>query len=109
MALCNEIWSLVQYHRWECFCTFPKENVVIPLVQEFYVTPREDETQRPHCVMWKKVIVRVKEVPFSPKKICKFFDVPYYDSDYLENIDLMGYQDVDMETIVKYLTGNRGE
>ncbi|MBA0765196.1 hypothetical protein Gotri_014445 [Gossypium trilobum] len=55
MILCKEIWSIVQYHRWERFCLIPKENVVISIVQEFYVALRDEETKRPHSVRWEMV------------------------------------------------------
>ncbi|MBA0717480.1 hypothetical protein Golax_005294 [Gossypium laxum] len=109
MVLSNEIWSLVRHHRWEHFCTIPKENDVIPLVQEFYAAIRDEETRRPHGVMCKIVMVRGMDVPFSSKKICKYYDAPYYDSYFLENIDLIGFQDIDTNSIAKYLTEYLGE
>ncbi|MBA0681881.1 hypothetical protein Goari_023653 [Gossypium aridum] len=68
MILCKEIWSIVWYHRWEPFCLIPKENVVIPIVQEFYVALRDEETRRPHSVRWEMVTVWGKDVSFTPKK-----------------------------------------
>lgn len=59
--------------------------------------------------MWKTVTIRGKDVSFSPKKICKYYDPNYYESDFLQNVGLMGFKDIHMESIVKYLTKNRGE
>lgn len=35
MIVCKEILPIVWYHRWECFWTFLKETVVIPILQNF--------------------------------------------------------------------------
>ncbi|MBA0585656.1 hypothetical protein Gorai_016424 [Gossypium raimondii] len=109
MILCKEIWSIVRYHRWERFCLIPKENVVIPIVQEFYVALRDEETKRPHSVRWESVTVWGKDVSFTPKAICEFYDAPYYETDFLESTYLLNFDDMDMDSIIKYLTENRGE
>ncbi|MBA0810985.1 hypothetical protein Gohar_002925 [Gossypium harknessii] len=101
--------SLVRYNRWERFHMTLKENVVIPLVHELYATLRDKETRRPHGVQWKLLMVRGKDVPFTPKTICEFYDAPYYGTNFLENIDLDKFEDINMKSIVKYLTGNHGE
>ncbi|KAK5771298.1 hypothetical protein PVK06_047492 [Gossypium arboreum] len=44
MILCREIWTLVQYHRWECFCVTPKDFVVVQVVQELYASLRDQES-----------------------------------------------------------------
>ncbi|MBA0798047.1 hypothetical protein Gohar_008684 [Gossypium harknessii] len=109
MILCKEIWSIVQYHRWERFCLIPKENVVIPIVQEFYIALRDEETRRPHSVRWEMVTVWGKDVSFTPKAICEFYDAPYYETNFLESTYLINFDDTDMDSIIKYLTENRGE
>lgn len=32
----NEIWDDVCFHKWDDFCIFPKQPVVVPVVLEFY-------------------------------------------------------------------------
>ncbi|MBA0710916.1 hypothetical protein Golax_010168 [Gossypium laxum] len=109
MILCKEIWSIVRYHRWEPFCLIPKENVVIPIVQEFYVPLRDEETRRPHSVRWEMVTVWGKDVSFTPKAICEFYDAPYYEMNFLESTYLINFDNIDMDSIIKYLIENRGE
>ncbi|MBA0798362.1 hypothetical protein Gohar_008955 [Gossypium harknessii] len=58
MVLCKEIRSLVRYHRWEHFCVMPKENEVIPIIQEFYVALRDQEARRPYKAIWETVTIR---------------------------------------------------
>ncbi|KAK5770927.1 hypothetical protein PVK06_047091 [Gossypium arboreum] len=61
MILYKEIWLLVWYHRWERFCVTPKENAVIPIVQEFYAIFRDQETRRLYAAIWETIIERRKE------------------------------------------------
>ncbi|KAG8489241.1 hypothetical protein CXB51_017257 [Gossypium anomalum] len=109
MVLCKEIWSLVYYHRWERFCIILKKNTIIPIVQEFYTVLKDEGTQRPYGFMWETVTVRGKDVSLTPRAICEFYDAPYYESDFLKNIDLINFNDIDMDSIVKYLIENRSE
>ncbi|MBA0838033.1 hypothetical protein Goarm_010131, partial [Gossypium armourianum] len=60
--------TLKRYHRWEHFRTVPKENIVIPLVQEFYAALRDEETRRPFGVMWKMVTVQDMHRAMDPSK-----------------------------------------
>ncbi|MBA0555903.1 hypothetical protein Golob_026052 [Gossypium lobatum] len=109
MILCKEIWSIVRYHKWEPFCVIQKENVVILIFQEFYVALRDEETKRPHSVRWKMVTVWGKDVSFTLKAICEFYDAPYYEMNFLESTYLINFDDIDMDSIIKYLIENRGE
>ncbi|MBA0876833.1 hypothetical protein Goshw_012885, partial [Gossypium schwendimanii] len=43
------------------------------------------------------------------KATCRFYDSPFYMSDFLENTDLTLYKDINMDNIVNYLTKGRGE
>ncbi|MBA0791072.1 hypothetical protein Gohar_015672 [Gossypium harknessii] len=61
MALCKEIWTLVKYHRWERFCVTPKENTVIPVVQEFYASFRDQEMRKMQGEIWDTITVRGEE------------------------------------------------
>ncbi|MBA0694248.1 hypothetical protein Goari_004564 [Gossypium aridum] len=60
MVLCQEVWPLVRYHRWEHFCMIPKESAVVPIVQEFYESLRDQESKRTEG-SWETVLVRGKE------------------------------------------------
>ncbi|MBA0573508.1 hypothetical protein Golob_000780, partial [Gossypium lobatum] len=62
MILCKEIWPLVGYHRWEHFWTIPKNNVVVPFVQEFYASLQYQEFRNAKSHMWELVPVRREEV-----------------------------------------------
>ncbi|MBA0828068.1 hypothetical protein Goarm_012792 [Gossypium armourianum] len=55
------------------------------------------------------VTVWGKDVSFTPKAICEFYDTPYYETDFLESTYLINFDDIDMDSIIKYLTENRGE
>ncbi|MBA0729387.1 hypothetical protein Golax_020570 [Gossypium laxum] len=62
MILCKEIWALVRYHRWECFCVTEKENIIIPIVQEFYASFRDQESRRPFDnEIWENVTINGKK------------------------------------------------
>ncbi|MBA0755148.1 hypothetical protein Gogos_021862 [Gossypium gossypioides] len=43
--LCKKICPLVRYHRWERFWTISEDNVVVPTVQEFYTSLRDNESR----------------------------------------------------------------
>ncbi|KAH1097621.1 hypothetical protein J1N35_014542, partial [Gossypium stocksii] len=58
MVFCKEIRPLVQYHRWEHFCVTPNKNVVLPIIQEFYVALRDQKARRPYKAIWEIVTIR---------------------------------------------------
>ncbi|MFQ6649944.1 hypothetical protein Gotur_023121 [Gossypium turneri] len=62
MILCKEICPLVGYHRWEHFRTIPKNNVVVPFVQEFYASLQDQEFRNAESHMWELAPVRREEV-----------------------------------------------
>lgn len=51
MVLVKEIWMLVHYHQWERFYVTLKENVIIPVVQEFYASFRDQESRRSYSAI----------------------------------------------------------
>ncbi|MBA0765354.1 hypothetical protein Gotri_014567 [Gossypium trilobum] len=83
-----------------------QETVVNLVVQEFYASFRDQEIRK--RLSWDTVTVRGKEVSITPRKICEFYDVPFYSKDFLNNIDLDKLEDIDMEDVIKYLTQDRG-
>lgn len=50
---------------------------------------------------WDIIMVQVEEVPLSPREICEFYDIPYYEKDILDSIDLNTFESIDMEDVVK--------
>lgn len=64
--------DLVRYHQWEQFCT-PTGNVVVPTVQEFFASLKNDMIKRGTS---RKVIVRGKEIPILLEDIYEYYNVP---------------------------------
>ncbi|MBA0552065.1 hypothetical protein Golob_022907 [Gossypium lobatum] len=59
--------------------------------------------------VWLKIVtVRGNDVPFTLEEIWVFYDATLYEIEFLENTDLT-FEVMDMESIIKYLTENRGE
>ncbi|MBA0755156.1 hypothetical protein Gogos_020471 [Gossypium gossypioides] len=102
--LCWEIWTLAQYNKWESFCVTPKDSVVVSVVQEFYASFRDEESRRPKGAKWERIPVRGKEVLVTLRAICEFHNAPYYESNFLEEIDLEYFRDTNMDNIINYLT-----
>lgn len=46
--------------------------------------------------------VRGEEVPLTPREICEFYDVSYYENDFLDSTGLDRFRD--MDDVMKYLT-----
>ncbi|MBA0786824.1 hypothetical protein Gotri_006836 [Gossypium trilobum] len=44
-----------------------KEKEIIPVVQEFYTSLRDQEARRPYEAIWETILVRGKEVPVTPR------------------------------------------
>ncbi|MBA0797970.1 hypothetical protein Gohar_008612 [Gossypium harknessii] len=106
MLLCKEIWELVRYHRWERFSVIPKEPAVVPVVQEFYASFRDQESRRPYDIVWETITVSGKEVRVTPREIYEFYYVPYYEYDFLGNTDLTYFKDMDMDNIERITRNN---
>ncbi|MBA0839369.1 hypothetical protein Goarm_005105 [Gossypium armourianum] len=70
MVLCKEIWPLIKYHRWELFRMIPKDNVVVPVVQEFYTSLRDQESRNTEGCMWDMASVSMTstEHPLKPSR-----------------------------------------
>ncbi|MFQ6642532.1 hypothetical protein Gotur_017511 [Gossypium turneri] len=45
-----------------------------------------------------------EEVPITHREICEFYDVPFYDKDFLSSTDLDKFENINMEDVIKYLT-----
>ncbi|MBA0553934.1 hypothetical protein Golob_013073, partial [Gossypium lobatum] len=72
MVLCKEIWPLVRYHKWEHFLMIPKNNVVVPIIQEFYASLHDQESRNIEGRMWDM-------------------------NDFIDEIDLEYFRDMDMD------------
>lgn len=48
------------------------------------------------------------EVCVTLQEIFELYDIPYYEDDFLDEIDLNTFQNIDMNDIVKYLNDGRG-
>lgn len=48
------------------------------------------------------------ELPLTPYVIFEFYDTPYYESDFLPNTDLEKLENIDMDSVIKYLSQDRG-
>ncbi|MBA0860762.1 hypothetical protein Goshw_020986, partial [Gossypium schwendimanii] len=86
-----------------------KENAVVPIIQEFYASLWDQEFRNTEGHMWDMVLVRGKEVRVSLQIICNIYNVLYYDNDFIDEIDLEYFPDIDMDSIINFLTGERGE
>lgn len=106
MVQCKEVWNLVWYLRREQFCVTPIGTVVTPIVQEFYASLTDHIIGGGYGIESTKVIVREEVLIFS-KEICEFYNIPYYEEDYVENINFNMLGNVDMEDVIKFLTQGR--
>ncbi|MBA0787303.1 hypothetical protein Gotri_024881 [Gossypium trilobum] len=107
MILCKETWVLVRYHRWERFCITLKKPTIISVVQEFYASFRYQESRRSCDAIWETIMVMGKKMHVTPREICEFYNVPYYETDFLNNTNLTNFKDIDMDNIANYLTEGR--
>ncbi|KAL1078387.1 hypothetical protein V6Z11_D10G156900 [Gossypium hirsutum] len=48
-------------------------------------------------------------VQVTPRIICDLYNVPYYENDFIDEIDLEYFRDIDMDNIINFLTKGRGE
>ncbi|MBA0733151.1 hypothetical protein Gogos_017190 [Gossypium gossypioides] len=104
VIICTKIWLLVRYHRWERFWMIPKDIAVVPIVQEFYASLRDQEFRSTKGHIWETVHVEV-----TPRIICDFYNSPCYEKDFIDEIDLEYFQDIDVDNIINFLTEGRGE
>ncbi|MBA0699214.1 hypothetical protein Goari_000869, partial [Gossypium aridum] len=66
----------------------PKENVMVPIVQEFYASLRDHESRNTEGCMWDMVLVQGKEMRVTPRIIWDFYNAPYYENDFIDESDL---------------------
>ncbi|KAG4192514.1 hypothetical protein ERO13_A07G158305v2 [Gossypium hirsutum] len=90
ISACDEIWDLVQYH------------LVDVIVYEFYVALKDRKNHRQGETI-TQVTIQGKEVLTAPLEIYQFYDALYYSHDYLENINLFTFDNLDMEGIINCL------
>ncbi|KAK5842570.1 hypothetical protein PVK06_004943 [Gossypium arboreum] len=62
LMVLKEIWPLVRYHRREHFWTISKDNVVVPIIQKFYASLRDQKSRNTKGRIWDMVLVWEKEV-----------------------------------------------
>ncbi|KAG8473207.1 hypothetical protein CXB51_035129 [Gossypium anomalum] len=89
--------------------TILKDNVVVPVVQEFYASLRDQESRNIEGHIWDTVPVRGKEVQVSPRIICDFYNATYYGKDFIDETDLEYFQDIGMDNIINFLIEGRGK
>lgn len=64
---------------------------------------------RSYDAMWESVTVRGKAVRVTLGEICEFYNLPYYEYDFIDNTDLNYFKEIVMDNIVKYLIEGRDE
>lgn len=52
--------------------------------------------------------MRGVEVPISPSDICEYYNIPFYEKDYIKGIGLDKIQNINLEGVIKYLTQGKG-
>ncbi|MBA0853927.1 hypothetical protein Goshw_023954, partial [Gossypium schwendimanii] len=50
------------------------------------------------------ILVLGKEVRVTPRIIYDFYNVPYYDNDFIDETDLEYFRDIDMDSIINFFT-----
>ncbi|MBA0788449.1 hypothetical protein Gotri_027499, partial [Gossypium trilobum] len=45
----------------------------------------------------------------TPRETCEFYNAPYYEFDFVEESDLEYFMDINMDSIINYLTKGRDE
>ncbi|MBA0880362.1 hypothetical protein Goshw_001258 [Gossypium schwendimanii] len=63
---------------------------------------------RPYDAIRETITIRGKEMRVTPREICEFYNAPYYENSFLDNTNLDTFRDIDMDDVVKYLTGGKG-
>ncbi|MBA0553862.1 hypothetical protein Golob_013005, partial [Gossypium lobatum] len=65
-------------------CVTPTGNTVIPVVQEFYASLKDQIIRGRYGEITSEVTVQGEEVPISPSDICEFYNIPYYKKDFID-------------------------
>ncbi|MBA0879828.1 hypothetical protein Goshw_029635, partial [Gossypium schwendimanii] len=86
-----------------------KENVVVPMAQEFYVSLRDHESRNTKGRMWDMVLVRGQKVQVTPQIICYFYNALYHKNDFIDETNLEYFKDIDMDSIINFLTEGRSK
>lgn len=45
----------------------------------------------------------------TPQIICDFYNSPFYENDFIYEIDFVYFRDIDLDNIINFLTEGRGE
>ncbi|MBA0730646.1 hypothetical protein Golax_026020 [Gossypium laxum] len=98
-----------QISWWEHFWTIHKDITRVLVVQEFYASLQDHETRNTEGHLWESILVRGKEVRVTPRIICDFYNIPYYENDFIDETDLEYFRDIVMDNIIIVLTEGRGE
>ncbi|MBA0660713.1 hypothetical protein Goklo_012685 [Gossypium klotzschianum] len=78
-------------------------------VQEFYASLRDHESRNTDDHILDIVSVRGIEVKVTLRIICDSFNASYYNEDFIDEINLEYFRNIDMDNIISYLTEGRGE
>ncbi|MBA0697825.1 hypothetical protein Goari_021349, partial [Gossypium aridum] len=68
------------------FLDDPKREWRGPIVQEFYASLRDRESRNTKGCMWDMVLVRGKEVRVTPRIIYDFYNAPYYENYFIDEM-----------------------
>ncbi|MBA0789647.1 hypothetical protein Gotri_028142 [Gossypium trilobum] len=85
----------------EWYDRVPKDIVVVLVIQEFYASLLDQESRNTEGHMWEIVLVCGKEVQVTPQIICDFYNAPHYEKDFINEIDLEYFRDIDRDNIIK--------
>ncbi|MBA0628900.1 hypothetical protein Godav_023531 [Gossypium davidsonii] len=81
---------------------------VANLVEEFLSIQGVTEQNKEKPAAYATVVtVRGVEVPLFPSDICEFYDIPFYEKDFIDGVDLDRLQNINVEDVIKYLTQGR--
>ncbi|KAH1107070.1 hypothetical protein J1N35_010838, partial [Gossypium stocksii] len=70
---------------------------------------KDHESRNIERHIWDIVLVQGKEVRVIPRIICEFYNAPYYENDFINETDLEYFKDLDMDSIINFLTESRDE
>lgn len=60
-------------------------------------------------VPWMWILVRGKEISITPPEIARYYDFPFYVSDFIQQIDLMYFPRENMDNVINLLTDGKDE
>ncbi|MBA0626315.1 hypothetical protein Godav_004001 [Gossypium davidsonii] len=78
-------------------CVTSMNNANILVVQEFYVSLKEQMIKRGYYAIITDVEIQGEDVPISLNDICEFYNIPFYEKYFIDSTDLERFQNIDME------------